>query len=90
LLGAPTRYIVTNAVGTEQRASAVGLLSIFLIMGQIVGGSLGGGVASSHGDPVNGYRIAYLVFAGIALASTLLTMALASRRAELARARAQH
>ncbi len=52
LLGAPTRYIVTNHVSSEQRAGAVGLLSIFLIMGQIVGGSLGGGVASSHGDVV--------------------------------------
>ncbi|MBV8582236.1 MAG: MFS transporter, partial [Candidatus Eremiobacteraeota bacterium] len=85
LLGAPTRYIVTNHVGAEQRASAVGLLSIFLIVGQIVGGSLGGGVAGSHGEPVNGYRVAYVVFTGIALAAALLTVALASRRAERAR-----
>ena len=69
LLGAPTRYIVTSHVGPEQRASAVGLLSVFLIMGQIVGGSLGGGVASSHGDAVNGYRVAYLVFAAVAVGS---------------------
>jgi EmrB/QacA subfamily drug resistance transporter len=87
LLGAPTRYIVTSHVGPEQRASAVGLLSVFLIMGQIVGGSLGGGVASSHGDPVTGYRVAYLVFAGVAVLAMLLTAALASRRAERARAR---
>ncbi len=82
LLGAPTRYIVTSHVGPEQRASAVGLLSVFLIMGQIVGGSLGGGVASSHGDAVSGYRVAYLVFAAVAAAATVLTAALASRRAE--------
>ena len=88
LLGAPTRYIVTSHVGPEQRASAVGLLSVFLIMGQIVGGSLGGGVASSHGDPVNGYRVAYLVFAAVAVGAALLTFALASRRAERAAARA--
>jgi EmrB/QacA subfamily drug resistance transporter len=88
LLGAPTRYIVTSHVGPEQRASAVGLLSVFLIMGQIVGGSLGGGVASSHGDPVNGYRVAYLVFAAVAVAAAVLTFALASRRAERAAARA--
>lgn len=87
LLGAPTRYIVTSHVGPEQRASAVGLLSVFLIMGQIVGGSLGGGVASSHGDPVNGYRVAYLVFAGVAVVAMLLTAALASRRAERVQAR---
>jgi EmrB/QacA subfamily drug resistance transporter len=83
LLGAPTRYIISSRVGANQRASAVGMLSIMLIVGQIIGGSLGGGVASSHGDPANGYRVAYLVFAGIAVVAALLTAALASRRAEL-------
>jgi MFS family permease len=87
LLGAPTRYIISSRVGPNQRASAVGMLSIMLIVGQIVGGSLGGGVASSHGDPANGYRVAYLVFAGIAVVAALLTAALASRRAELDHAR---
>lgn len=89
LLGAPTRYIVTNHVAPEQRASAVGLLSVFLIIGQIVGGSLGGGVAGSHGSVVDGFRIAYLVFAGVAAGALLLAAALSSRRAELARARSQ-
>jgi EmrB/QacA subfamily drug resistance transporter len=86
LLGAPTRYIVTNHVGAEQRAGAVGLLSIFLIVGQIVGGSLGGGVASSHGDAVSGFHVAYLVFAAIALVAALLTAALAPRHVERATA----
>jgi EmrB/QacA subfamily drug resistance transporter len=86
LLGAPTRYIVTNHVGAEQRAGAVGLLSIFLILGQIVGGSLGGGVAGSHGDAVNGYHIAYIVFAAIAFVATLLTAALAAQDVERATA----
>jgi MFS family permease len=84
LLGAPTRYIITNRVGADQRAGAVGLLSIMLIIGQILGGSLGGGVADSHGDPVAGYRVAYLVFTMIAIAAALLTFALASRTAERA------
>lgn len=88
LLGAPTRYIVTSRVGPEQRASAVGLLSIFLIIGQIVGGSLGGGVAGSHGDAVAGYRIAYAIFAALAVVAAALTATLASRNAELARAAA--
>lgn len=88
LLGAPTRYIVTNRVGPEQRSAAVGLLSIMLIIGQILGGSLGGGVAGSHGaDAVAGYRVAYLVFTGIALAATLMTAGLASRSAEKAAAK---
>lgn len=82
LLGAPTRYIITNRTAPEQRASAVGMLSVMLIVGQIVGGSLGGGVAESHGDAVHGYHVAYLVFAGVAAVATLLTAALASRTAE--------
>jgi MFS family permease len=61
----PTRYIMTNRAPPEQRASAVGML----IVGQIVGGSLGGGVAESHGAVINGYRMAYLIFAGIAVVS---------------------
>ncbi len=82
LLGAPTRYIITNRTTPETRASAVGMLSVMLIIGQIVGGSLGGGVAESHGDPVHGYRVAYLVFSVLAIAAAALTAALASRRAE--------
>lgn len=82
LLGPPTRYIITNRVGADQRASAVGLLSIFLIIGQILGGSLGGGVASSHGDALAGYRIAYLWFTGIALLAAVLTTLLLGRAAE--------
>ena len=50
----------------------------------LLGGSLGGGVADSHGDPVAGYRVAYLVFTAIAIAAALLTFALASRTAERA------
>jgi EmrB/QacA subfamily drug resistance transporter len=84
LLGAPTRYIVTNRVPSDKRATAVGLLSIVLIIGQIVGGSLGGGVASSHESAIDGYRIAYFVFAAVAVAATVLTFALASRSAERA------
>jgi EmrB/QacA subfamily drug resistance transporter len=88
LLGAPTRYIVTSRVSSDQRASAVGLLSIFLIIGQILGGSLGGGVAGRHLDAVEGYRIAYLVFAAVAVIAVLLTSLLASAKAE--RAAAKH
>ena len=84
LLGAPTRYIITNRVAATQRAGAVGLLSVMLIIGQIVGGSLGGGVADSHGDPIAGYRVAYLVFTAVAVVAALLTFALASRSAERA------
>jgi EmrB/QacA subfamily drug resistance transporter len=86
LLGAPTRYIVSSRVGADSRSAAIGLLSIMLIIGQIIGGSLGGGVASSHGNPIAGYRVAYIVFSVLAVAATLLTATLASRTAERAAA----
>jgi MFS family permease len=82
LLGAPTRYIVTNSVSAEQRAGAVGLLSIFLIIGQILGGSLAGGIIGSNRSDVEGYRLAYIAFAAVAIFAAGLTAALMSKAAE--------
>jgi MFS family permease len=82
LLGAPTRYIITNSVGADQRAGAVGLLSIFLIIGQILGGSLAGGIVAAHAVDTEGYRTAYCAFTLIALLAAALTCALKSKTAE--------
>ena len=87
LLGAPTRYIVTNRAGSAQRSAAVGLLSICLIIGQILGGSLAGGVIGSQPDAVLGYRDAYEWFAAIAILAVLVTFALHSKTKERAEAR---
>jgi MFS family permease len=82
LLGAPTRYIISNSVSADQRASAVGLLSIFLIIGQILGGSLAGGLIAAHRVDTEGYRSAYLAFTAIAIVAAVLTLALKSKAAE--------
>jgi EmrB/QacA subfamily drug resistance transporter len=82
LLGAPTRYIVSNEVPTERRATAVGLLSIFLIFGMIAGGSLAGGLIGSDIDSLAGYRLAYEVFAGLAVCAALAALLLAPRARE--------
>jgi EmrB/QacA subfamily drug resistance transporter len=82
LLGAPTRYIITNEVPAQSRATAVGLLSIFLIIGQIFGGSLAGGAIGAHIDDVTGYRFAYELFAGVAVVAMFGTLLLASRETE--------
>jgi EmrB/QacA subfamily drug resistance transporter len=87
LLGAPTRYIVTNRAGSQQRAAAVGLLSVCLIVGQILGGSLAGGVIGSQSSAVEGYRIAYLWFAAIALLAAVVTLGLHAKARERAEAR---
>ncbi len=82
LLGAPTRYIITNSVTADQRAGAVGLLSIFLIIGQIFGGSLAGGIVAAHAVDLQGYRDAYFAFTLIAVVAAALTLALASKAGE--------
>jgi EmrB/QacA subfamily drug resistance transporter len=82
LLGAPTRYIITNEVPANVRATGVGLLSIFLIIGQIFGGSLAGGVVGARIDDVAGYRSAYEIFVAVAVIAALGTLALASQADE--------
>jgi MFS family permease len=83
LLGAPTRYIITNEVGAAHRATAVGLLSQALIVGQILGSSLAGGVIGLAANELHGYRDAYLCFCGVALAALAIAATLDSRRREL-------
>ncbi len=87
LLGPPTRYIVTNRAGSKERSAAVGLLSICLILGQILGASLAGGVVGSQADAVTGYHIAYLWFTGIAVVAALVTFGLHAKERERAEAR---
>lgn len=82
LLGAPTRYIITNEVPRERRATAVGLLSVFLIIGQIFGGSLAGGAIGGHIDDAASYRLAYEIFAALAVVAALTTWQLAGRAEE--------
>ncbi len=83
LLGAPTRYIVTNETTPQTRATAIGLLSQFLIFGQILGGSIAGGIMGNALSDDAGYRTAYLAFAAIALFALLVTSTLRGRKAEV-------
>ena len=83
LLGAPTRYIITNEVGEAHRATGVGLLSQALIVGQILGSSLAGGVIGLAANELHGYRDAYLCFCGVALAALAVAATLDSRQREL-------
>ncbi len=82
LLGAPTRYIVTNESSHGIRATAIGLLSQFLIVGQIVGAALAGGIMGSAPSDWLAYRNTYLAFACVALIAVALSAILRSRKAE--------
>jgi MFS family permease len=83
LLGAPTRYIVTNATGERTRATAIGLLSQFLIIGQILGGSLAGGIMGHALTDYSAFRNTYLAFAAVALLALVVASLLASRQQEI-------
>jgi MFS family permease len=80
LLGAPTRYIITNETPPEKRATAVGLLSQFLIFGQVAGASLAGGILKFAGNDLTGYRDAYAVFAAIAVGALAVVALLRQRQ----------
>ena len=82
LLGAPTRYIVTNETVDRTRATAVGLLSQALIAGQILGGSLAAGIMGTNASEVLGYRHAYLAFCAVALVALVIAATLKSRAQE--------
>ncbi len=82
LLGAPTRYIVTNETPVRSRATAVGLLSQALIVGQIVGSSLAGGLFSLARTEIDGYRHAYLAFCAVAFVALVLAATLKPQRQE--------
>jgi MFS family permease len=82
LLGAPTRYIVTNETHAHTRAIGVGLLSQCLIVGQIVGSSLAGGIIGMAAQELVGYRQAYLAFCVVAFIALGLSASLKSRQQE--------
>lgn len=82
LLGAPTRYIVTNETQERTRATAVGLLSQCLIVGQIFGSAIAGGVIGMATSELTGYRHAYLAFCGVAFTALVLAATLKPRNNE--------
>jgi MFS family permease len=82
LLGAPTRYIVTHETPEASRATGVGLLSQALIVGQIIGSSMAGGLFGLAHSEIAGYRQAYLAFCAVAFVALFLSATLKSRRDE--------
>ncbi len=83
LLGATLRYIMLNEAPLEDRASAQGVLSLFISTGQLLGGVTMGALAASHGGGLPGYRFAFTIVGGIMFLLWLSSFALKSRQEEL-------
>ncbi|MCL4722087.1 MAG: MFS transporter, partial [Gammaproteobacteria bacterium] len=86
LLGAPLRYIVLNEAAASDRATAQGLLTVFLSIGQLVGAALIGGVATSQGGGAHGYQLAILMLGLLTAVLVVAAFGLKSRAVEQATA----
>jgi MFS family permease len=87
LLGAPLRYVVLNEAGPDARASAQGLLSIVLSIGQLTGAALVGAIAASRGSgTVEGYEAGFFAIGVVMVVTTVVAFALKSRAEERAAA----
>jgi len=82
ILGAPLRYIILEEARPEDRASAQGLLNIFLAIGQLMGAAIVGSVAASKGGGQLGYQMAFLVLAIFCLLITGVSLSLKKADAE--------
>ena len=79
---ASLNYIILNEAGPGDRASAQGLLIIFISIGQLTGAALVGAVTSSAGLPEKGYHQSFTYLAGIAAILTILSIFLKNRTSE--------
>lgn len=82
LLGAALRYIMLNEVQSNERASAQGLITIFISIGQLLGAALMGAVVAARGG-TEGYAAAFLASGVVMLILTFAATQLKSRAAEL-------
>jgi len=76
LLGAPLRYILLDEIAATERASAQGILTVFISVGQLLSGALIGAVAASQGGGATGYREAFLIVGAVTMAMMIFAYGL--------------
>jgi EmrB/QacA subfamily drug resistance transporter len=81
LLGAPLRYIILSEAKKGERGAAQGALTVFMSIGQLLGGSLVGAVAASAGGSL-GYEKALLIIGIVTGLLFLLAFGLKGHRQE--------
>jgi EmrB/QacA subfamily drug resistance transporter len=83
LLGSSLRYLMLNATPAADRASAQASLTIFMSVGQLLGGAAVGAIVASAGGGVPGFDRAFWTIGIVALALALVALGLKGRGQEL-------
>lgn len=80
---ASLNYIMLNEVSAKERASTQGILIIFISTGSLVGAAFTGALSSTSPGKPDGFGLAFLIMAGIALVLMVFSFFLKKRKKEL-------
>ena len=79
---ASLNYIMLNEVPPHERATTQGILIIFISIGQIIGATLFGTIASAYQKETQGFGYSFLLITGLAAVLFLLSFFLKNRSRE--------
>ncbi len=82
ILGPALSYILLHEARIQERTVSQGLITLFISVGQLVGGASIGAMAASTLSGREGYASAFLAIAGVAAVVFLVAFGLKGRRAE--------
>jgi len=82
---ASLKYIVLNEIGAKERAAAVGMLIIFISIGQITGASLIGVIIPGSKGISAGFGNAFVLLTAITTILVILSLFLQKRKKEMAK-----
>lgn len=82
ILGPALSYILLHEARVQERTVSQGLITLFISIGQLLGGAAIGAIAASAGSAANGYEVAFLGIAGVGLLVLLAAFGLKGRAAE--------
>jgi MFS family permease len=80
---ASLNYIMLNEVSAKERASTQAILLIFISIGQLTGAAIIGSMASTIGNGLKGFGIAFLLMACISFLLIIFSWFLKNRQQEL-------
>lgn len=82
ILGPALSYILLREARIQERTISQGLITLFISVGQLIGGAAIGAMAASTVPEHAGYEVAFLAIAGVATLVFLAAFGLKGRKAE--------